>query len=81
MVKLRTVSVIMCAGLLVLPLAGCAKKVKLSMTKMCQGAGGTYVNGTCNPGQTNQKTAKQMCDAHGGWYMPSLDQCEVEGEP
>ncbi len=79
----KLLTVIVLAAMLGAPLAGCATrgKVKLSAARMCAAAGGTYVNKTCNPGATNQKTAKQMCEAHGGWYMADLDQCEVEGEP
>ena len=81
--RFRTLWVIALAVLLVAPLGGCATKGKarLSAQKMCAAAGGTYANRTCNPGATNQKTAKQMCDAHGGWYQADLDICEVEGEP
>jgi hypothetical protein len=81
--SLKLVSVVMVAGLLAMPVAGCATKGKARLTakRMCEAAGGTYANKTCNPGAANQRTAKQMCDAHGGWYQADLDMCEVEGEP
>jgi hypothetical protein len=47
---------------------------------MCEAAGGAYVGTTCNPGGTNPRTAKQMCDAHGGTYRADLDACQV-GSP
>ena len=67
-------------ALLALPLAACSPTVKLKSEKMCAASGGTYSGNTCNPGQTNQKTAKQMCDAHGGVYDPIVDICEMPGD-
>ena len=69
------------AGLVALPLAGCAsggKKLRLYSQKMCEAAGGTYTSKTCNLGAANQKTAAQMCQAHGGAYFPVEDFCEIE---
>jgi predicted dehydrogenase len=44
-------------------------------------AGGTYSGNTCDPGKPgNQKTAKQMCDAHNGVYDSVLDMCEMQGD-
>jgi hypothetical protein len=45
---------------------------------LCQAAGGTYANGTCQPA-TNPRTAAEMCRAHGGTYFAGGDYCEVEG--
>jgi hypothetical protein len=65
---------------LVVPLAACSSSVKLSSAKMCTAAGGIYSAGACNAGTPNQKTAKQMCDAHGGVYDSVLDMCEMPGD-
>jgi len=46
---------------------------------MCEAAGGTYSGNTCNPGTPNAKTAAQMCQVHGGVYVPDLDMCENPG--
>lgn len=67
-------------ALLVLPLAACSSSVKLKSEKMCTAAGGTYSGNTCNPGTTNQKTAAQMCQSHGGVYDSVLDVCELGKE-
>jgi hypothetical protein len=43
---------------------------------MCAAAGGTYSNGSCQPGG-DIRTAQQMCAAHGGTYFEGGDYCEV----
>jgi hypothetical protein len=66
---------------LALPLAACSSSVRLSSRKMCEASGGTYSGNTCNPAPAgSQKTATQMCQAHGGVYITALDMCEVAGE-
>jgi hypothetical protein len=67
-------------ALVTLPVAACSSSVKLSSAKMCTAAGGTYSAGACNSGTPNQKSAKQICDAHGGVYDPVLDMCEISGD-
>ena len=68
-------------ALLALPLAACSSgTIKKSSGSLCTAAGGTYSNGTCNPGTPNMKTAKQMCDAHGGVFDSVLDLCEMPGD-
>ena len=67
-------------ALLALPLAACSGTIKKSSSSLCTAAGGTYSGNTCNPGTPNQKTAKQMCDAHGGVYDSVLDFCEMPGD-
>jgi hypothetical protein len=73
-----TLATVMFAGLVTLPLAGCAQNVRLSSQKMCEAAGGTYSSTVCNPGAPNQRTAAQMCRVHGGEYLADLDTCEVK---
>ena len=41
-------------------------------------AGGTYSQGTCQPGGS-PLTAQKMCEAHGGTYFAGGDYCEVGG--
>jgi hypothetical protein len=66
---------------LVIPLAGCGGKVRLSAANMCKSAGGTYSAAaqTCDAPAVNGRKAAAMCDAHGGTYMADLQMCEVEG--
>ena len=67
-------------ALLALPLAACGGTIKKSSSSLCTAAGGTYSNGTCNPGTPNMKSAKQMCDAHGGVFDSVLDLCDMPGD-
>jgi len=68
---------------LVIPLAGCSGgKARISMSKMCAGAGGTWVpaSETCMPGPGAGKAAKEWCASVGGIYLPGTGVCEMEGE-
>jgi hypothetical protein len=69
------------AAALMIPLAGCGGKARLSAANMCKAAGGTYsaASQTCDAPAVNAKKAAAMCDAHGGTYMADLQVCEVEG--
>ena len=67
-------------ALLALPLAACSGRAKISSARLCTAAGGTYSGNTCNPGTPNQKTAAQMCQAHGGVYESVLDYCDMPGD-
>jgi hypothetical protein len=64
---------------LMLPLAGCAGKGKLSASKLCAGAGGKYnmQTDTCDAPAMNSKKASEMCQAHGGYYDTTARTCEV----
>ena len=69
------------AGVLLLSTAACSSSsstTRLSSANMCKAAGGTYSQGTCQPGGTAQ-SAQQMCTAHGGTYFAGGDYCEVGG--
>jgi len=66
------------AGILVLSTAACSSTMRLSSTNMCKAAGGTYTQGTCQPGNS-VVNAQQMCAAHGGTYFAGGDYCEVGG--
>jgi hypothetical protein len=81
MKKMRVLWVIVLASLVAMPMAGCASKgkVRLSVQKMCESAGGTYANRTCSPNASNQRAAKQLCESNGGVYDPDADACEYEG--
>ncbi len=71
----RLVLVSMAVFLLVaspLPRSG---RVKMSTKKLCEGAGGTYAAGTCNPGSS--KNAEAICQAHGGIYLAGEDNCDI----
>ena len=66
---------------LVIPLAGCSGKMKLSAEKMCASAGGKYsmATQTCDAPAQNARKGADMCQAHGGVYDPVLQLCEMEG--
>ena len=80
--RLRILWVVALACLAAMPMAGCASKgkVRLSVQKMCESAGGTYANKTCSPGAGGQRAAKQLCESNGGVYDPDADACEYEGK-
>jgi hypothetical protein len=63
---------------LVVPLAGCAGKAKLSGTKMCAAAGGRWnaQTHTCD-GQAQSRKGAEMCQAHGGYWDANAGVCEV----
>jgi hypothetical protein len=75
----RALRIITLAGLAVLSTAACSSTTRVRSTTMCQAAGGTYANGTCQPA-SNPRTAAEMCKAHGGIYFAGGDYCEVEGD-
>jgi len=52
-----------------------SSRMKMSTKKLCEGAGGTYVGGTCNPGSS--KNAEAICQAHGGIYLAGEDNCDI----
>jgi len=64
---------------LMLPLAGCASKGKISASKLCAGAGGKYnmQSHECDQPASTHRKASEMCQAHGGYYDPTADTCEV----
>ena len=66
------------AGILMLATAACSSTstTRLSSGNMCKAAGGTYSEGTCQPGG-DARSAQQMCAAHGGTYFAGGDYCEV----
>ena len=66
------------AGLLMLSTVACSSTTRLSSTNMCKAAGGTYSQGTCQPGGS-PLTAQKMCEVHGGTYFSGGDYCEVGG--
>jgi len=52
-----------------------AGSVKLSSKALCENAGGTYAQFTCQPGSS--KGAASMCEAHGGVYLAGEDNCII----
>ena len=64
---------------LVMPLAGCSSKGKLSAAKICAAAGGKYSmqTQTCDTPAHTGKKAADMCQAHGGYYDTAAQVCEV----
>ena len=74
----RAASTMAVVAALAVSLTGCAGKLKLSGARMCEGAGGTYnkQTKTCSY-QTSTRSAQQNCQAHGGYYDPAADVCEM----
>jgi hypothetical protein len=66
------------AGVVMLSTVACSSTTRLSSSAMCKAAGGTYTQGTCQPGG-EARSAQQMCTAHGGTYFAGGDYCEVGG--
>lgn len=66
------------AGFLMLSTVACSSTTRLSSANMCKAAGGTYSQGTCQPGNS-PLSAQKMCEAHGGTYFSGGDYCEVGG--
>src|SRR5258707_2996758 len=64
------------AGLLMLSTVACSSTTRLSSTNMCKAAGGTYSQGTCQPGG-NPLSAQKMCEAPGGTNFSRGDYSEV----
>jgi len=62
-----------------LPLSGCASKVRMTAKQMCEAHGGTYSAQAQSCDYTAQRrAAKQICEAHGGVYWPAEQYCEIE---
>lgn len=66
---------------LMIPLAGCGGKLKLSAERMCAASGGKYSpqTQTCDAPPINARKASEMCQAHGGVYDSVLQVCAFEG--
>jgi hypothetical protein len=64
---------------LMAPLAGCASKGKISVAKLCKGAGGTYNMQAheCNQPAASHRKAADLCQDHGGYYDSASDACEL----
>ncbi len=76
----RTVMVGMALAVaLVVPLAGCSTKGKMTVAKMCAASGGKYSvqTQTCDAPPINAKKATDMCQALGGVYDSGAQVCEV----
>ena len=48
---------------------------KMSSKALCENAGGTYAQGSCQPGSA--KTAADMCQGYGGIYFTNEDLCHI----
>jgi hypothetical protein len=79
MMKRKAMVTMTLAVVLLLPLAGCATKGKLSAARLCAGAGGKYnqQSQTCDQPARSNRLASEMCQAHGGYYDSTAQTCEV----
>ena len=64
---------------LMIPLAGCASKGRMSVAKMCASHGGKYSmqTQTCNAPAMNSMKASDICQGQGGYYDSVSQTCEV----
>ena len=65
----------MLAIAVLLSAAGCG----VNASAICEGAGGTYVGGTCSRWGPRQEEAQQMCESHGGVYLRGEESCVLDG--
>lgn len=56
--------------------SGCATHAH-SVQSICEAAGGTYAQGTCQPG--SPKSARQICEKLEARWVESLGTCEFTG--
>ena len=65
----------------VMPLAGCAGKGRIHISKLCKGAGGTWNASaeTCDGAPASVRQGVSMCQAAGGTYEKSTGNCEGIG--
>jgi hypothetical protein len=73
--RIRLFGLLALVCLLAVQLAACAGGTTISSKRLCEGAGGTYAGGACNPGKAMK--AEEMCQFHGGVYNPSTDTCAL----
>ena len=78
MVKRRALASVAVLSLLALSLAGCGGKVRMTGQKMCESEGGSYNVQMKHCTHSNQpRSAKQSCQAKGGYYDEAADVCEI----
>lgn len=65
----------MLAIAVLLSAAGCG----VNASAICEGAGGTYVGGTCSRWGPREEEAQQMCESHGGVYLRGEESCVLGG--
>jgi hypothetical protein len=69
----------MVAAAMILPLSGCASKLRMTAKQMCEAHGGTYsAQGQHCDYRAQRRTARQNCESHGGVYWPEQQYCEIE---
>jgi len=75
---LRAVSRVMAfSGVLIV--AGCASESHAhSAQSICEAAGGTYAQGTCQPGTA--KSGREICEKMGARWVEALGVCEFPGK-
>jgi hypothetical protein len=57
--------------------SGCATTHTHSVQSICQAAGGTYAQGTCQPGSPT--SGRQICEKLNARWVEALGMCEFEG--
>jgi hypothetical protein len=78
MFKGRALTSLAILGLLMLSLAGCGGKLRMTGKKMCESEGGAYNVQMKHCTYSNQpRSAKESCQAKGGYYDEAADVCEI----
>ena len=78
MITGRAVTTMAVVSLLAVSLTGCGGKFRITGMKMCTATGGTYNQQAKHCTYATQtRTAQQSCQAHGGYYDPAADVCEM----
>jgi hypothetical protein len=76
--KGRALTSLAILGLLTLSLTGCGGKLRMTGKKMCESEGGAYNVQMKHCTYSNQpRSAKESCQAKGGYYDEAADVCEI----
>ncbi len=73
---LRTRLRVIAAGGSLIFATGCATDMH-SAQSICEASGGTYTQGTCQPG--SPRTARQICERMEARWVEALGMCEFTG--
>jgi len=73
---LKTVFRAIALGGALILVAGCATQTQ-SAQSICEAAGGTYAQGTCQPGTA--RSAQQICEKQEARWVQPLGVCEYTG--
>ena len=73
---LRTLLCTIAGGAALILVSGCARDMH-SAQSICEASGGTYAQGTCQPGAP--RTGRQICEKMEARWVEDLGMCEFTG--